>query len=110
MGTTPTLPPSLEAHLKELIGTFTVLVSNKYRRGAIEHGGDIRNYRSLELVDMALDECIDQFTYLATLRQKLIQDSKTPSVREYIEGQAAESKKSGFITDLFGRKRKFTGQ
>ena len=45
---------------------------SKYLAGAEQHGGDIHDLTALQLVEMALEEAIDQYVYIHTLREKLI--------------------------------------
>jgi hypothetical protein len=46
-------------------------LEDKYRKGAEEHGGDLIDKTELELIECAIEETIDQFTYLSSLRDKL---------------------------------------
>ena len=57
-----------ESHLSEIKKEFAELVTEKYRKGAIEHGGYL--WLKNGLLDMAIDEAIDQVVYLLTLRQQ----------------------------------------
>jgi hypothetical protein len=63
--------PEQEAHLGRLKTTFSLVCERKYRKGQQEHGGDLWQKSELELVDDAIDEVIDQWVYLSTLREKL---------------------------------------
>lgn len=47
------------------------MVDKKYRQGAAEHGGFLPDIGPLTLLDCAIDEAIDQVTYLLTLREEL---------------------------------------
>jgi hypothetical protein len=67
--------PQQEAHLAGIKARFTELVDAKYRKGQLEHGGDLFTNDSLDLCDRALDEAIDQVVYLLTLRNNLMQDA-----------------------------------
>lgn len=58
-------------HLFDIIDAFANKVEPKYREGAKEHGGNIWDMSNMKLLDEAINEAIDQFTYLYTLRQKL---------------------------------------
>jgi hypothetical protein len=61
-----------EQHLGEIQDQFCDLVDAKYRKGAREHASQLnKDYTAKELLDMAIDEAIDQVTYLLTLREKL---------------------------------------
>lgn len=61
-----------EQHLNDIKESFESLVDTKFRAGAIEHGGDLLDRSELELVDDAIGETLDQFTYLFTLRRKVM--------------------------------------
>lgn len=60
-----------ELHLEQIKIHFKERVDSKYRAGAVEHGGDLCDMSEILLVQNAMDECIDQFTYLATLLDKI---------------------------------------
>lgn len=60
-----------EEHLEFIQEEFCDLVDHKYRKGAAEHGGKLSDMPLLNLVENAIDEAIDQVTYLLTLRQKI---------------------------------------
>ncbi len=60
-----------ERHLQEIKDKFNVLVDSKYRKGAAEHGGDLQDMPIIELLDNAIDEAVDQVTYLLTLHKIL---------------------------------------
>lgn len=64
-----------EQHLWDIIDAFANAVEPKYKAGAGEHGGNLWDQTNLELIDNALLEAVDQFTYLYTLRQKLLDKS-----------------------------------
>lgn len=58
-------------HAAEIATYFTKREIPKYTAGVKEHGGNIWELTALELVDNALEEAVDQFVYLYTLKQKL---------------------------------------
>lgn len=60
-----------EAHLRRIKDRFETLCDHKYRKGQDEHGGDLFNMPQVALVDEAINEAIDQITYLVTLRDQL---------------------------------------
>jgi hypothetical protein len=47
-----------------------VLMDEKYRKGAEEHGGFLGDMTPEDLIANAIDEAIDQLVYLLTLRDK----------------------------------------
>ena len=60
-----------EKHLKKIKRLFAGMVEIKYHKGAVEHGGDLQDMSPSDLLNNAILECIDQFTYLITLREKM---------------------------------------
>lgn len=66
-----------ERHLNYIKEQFELKVDKKYRRGAIEHNGNLADMDLLNLVDNALEEAIDQFVYLTTLREQLLTNSRS---------------------------------
>jgi len=65
------MTPQQEQHLNSLVEAFTEALIAKYEAGAREHGGNLWDMSNDRLLDEAIAENLDQFTYLATLRQKL---------------------------------------
>lgn len=63
-----------ESHLLKIKQDFISLVDDKYRKGAEKHGGDLMSYTKLQLIDAAIEECIDQFVYLSSLRDKIAEE------------------------------------
>ena len=59
-------------HVDDLAYGFSTLMKLKYERGVQEHGGNVWDKTSLDLVEEAISENIDQFVYLYTLREKLL--------------------------------------
>jgi len=57
-----------EQHLQKIKDQFNELVDSKYRKGQAAHGGDL--WAKSGLLDMAIEEAIDQVTYLVTLKDK----------------------------------------
>lgn len=55
-----------EQHLGNIKLEFIKLVDAKYRRGAEEHGGDLKNKSVLDLLKEAREELLDQWVYLQT--------------------------------------------
>lgn len=60
-----------EGHLLDIKHDFLVLVDDKYRKGQSEHGGNLFDLSPLQLIDSAIEEAIDQFVYLVTLKEKI---------------------------------------
>lgn len=60
-----------EQHLLDIKHDFIVLVDEKYRKGQAEHGGNLFDLTSLQLIDAAVEEAIDQVVYLLTIKTKL---------------------------------------
>ncbi len=61
-----------ELHLLSIKRKFDIEVDNKYRKGVKEHGGNLWEMNELDLLDSAIEETIDQYTYLITLRGKML--------------------------------------
>jgi hypothetical protein len=60
-----------EEHLRSIVDRVTRHIDIKYTAGQAEHGGNLWDVPALVLLDNAIDEAIDQITYLLTLRDKL---------------------------------------
>lgn len=60
-----------EAHLSSLIEETAARMDDKYRKGAAEHGGNLWDLSIEKLVDNAIEEAVDQLTYLLAVRHKL---------------------------------------
>lgn len=63
--------PKHEEHLKHIKSEVVSILDNKYRKGQSEHGGNLWEHQGL--LEEAINEAIDQCTYLITLRDKLKQ-------------------------------------
>lgn len=61
-----------EAHLERARQAFHAAADKKYRAGVKEHGGNLWDNPPIWLLDAALEECIDQWMYLFTLRERLM--------------------------------------
>lgn len=57
--------------LFDILDSFDNKAEKKFKRGKAEHGGFLGDMTPLQLLDNAIDETIDQYTYLYTLRLKL---------------------------------------
>ena len=62
-----------KAHVARIIKAFEFKMSHKYVQGAKTHGGNLWERDDLYLLDAAIDETIDQFVYLMTLRDSITQ-------------------------------------
>lgn len=61
-----------EEHLLSIKAQFNNMVDKKFRKGAEEHGTVLnKDYTKEQLLDEAINEAIDQVTYLLTLKEKL---------------------------------------
>jgi len=59
-------------HLKSILKNTEYLLTDKYIKGVLEHKTILnKDHTVLELVDMAIDEAIDQVTYLLTIKEVL---------------------------------------
>lgn len=62
---------SQEAHLERIKILAATWIDSKFRAGAEEHEGDLLDMPILTILDNAIDEAVDLFVYLASLRGKL---------------------------------------
>jgi hypothetical protein len=60
------------AHAMQIASAAHDRILIKYAKGQAAHGGCLWDKTALELVDEALAETVDQFTYLLTLRDKMV--------------------------------------
>lgn len=58
-------------HLNQIKQSFIDEVDIKYRKGQKEHGGDLLKKDAKFLLENAIQEAIDQYVYLVTLREKM---------------------------------------
>ncbi len=63
------MTPQQTAHLVNIQNSFIEAVRDKYRKGVEEHGGNL--WEKTNLIDEAMNECIDLYVYLYTLREQL---------------------------------------
>ncbi len=71
-----------EAHLRRIIDGFTARCDSKYRDGQKYHGGNLFAMGAMKLLDNAIDEAIDQVTYLLTLRDRLAEGVPSPKATD----------------------------
>jgi hypothetical protein len=64
-------------HARALSKEASKRVFAKYEKGALEHGTNLWEKGALELTDLAIEEAVDQLTYLLTLREKLTGTPRT---------------------------------
>jgi len=62
-----------ERHLASIKNRFSLLVDKKYRQGQTEHGGNMWEHGPLWAIDQAIEECLDQFTYLCDARDGIVE-------------------------------------
>lgn len=58
-----------QEHIDSITTKFKELATDKYFKGAKEHGGNLWDKQGL--IDMAIEEAIDQVIYLMTLKQQI---------------------------------------
>lgn len=63
------IPIEAGAHLLRIKAELDVRISRKYKAGQLEHGGLLCEKSVLHLLECAIDEAIDQLTYLLTIRE-----------------------------------------
>lgn len=77
-----------EQHLASIVNEFKLECEKKYRAGQAEHGGNLYDVPVMSLLDYAIDEAIDQVTYLLTIRQNL----RKLTVGKFLSGDTGERK------------------
>lgn len=78
------MTPDQEAHLNEIVFSFQIAATAKYKRGAQEHKGDLLGKTPLELLVEMRDEAIDLYIYAQTAIQKqYLLDSLKPKKRKH---------------------------
>lgn len=65
-----------EQHLKRVQEAVQKRMDEKYRAGAIEHGGSLELMGTLDVLYNAFDETIDQAVYIYTAIEQI--ESKNP--------------------------------
>lgn len=63
------MTPERENHLKSIQDSFCQKVRDKYYNGQSQHGGDL--WKKDGMLDNALEEVLDLYVYLITLKQQL---------------------------------------
>jgi hypothetical protein len=67
------MTPDQEAHLKKIKEQFALQVDLKYRSGQKEHGDNLYEMASMKVLNEAINEAVDLFVYLTTLKQQLLE-------------------------------------
>jgi len=62
------MTPEQEEHLEDIKIDFLQQVDAKYRKGQIEHGGNL--WKKPGVLEMLMDECVDFFVYAYVLKQQ----------------------------------------
>lgn len=65
------MTPEQEFHLAKIQDLAINKIEIKYRRGQLEHGGNLWEKGDEFLLNAAIEEAIDQVVYLLTLRETL---------------------------------------
>ena len=71
-----------EDHLQSIKDSMVQLINEKYRKGAVEHGGNLWDMSGLQLLQEAMNETADQTVYLLTLRAHIVELEKKVAVLE----------------------------
>ena len=61
-----------QLHMAKLMNAAALQIFERYQQGARQHSDLLSDKSELELLDDAIEECVDQFTYLMTLRWKMV--------------------------------------
>lgn len=75
------MSPQQHAHMKSIQITFNKQLEKKYEKGAKEHGGNLWERAPSWMLDQAIEEALDQYVYLITLKQQMEkkQNETTPT-------------------------------
>lgn len=65
------MSPQQEEVLAQIKEDAAALLEKKFRKGDQEHGGTLMEIASEDLLDAAIEEAVDQMTYLLALRYQL---------------------------------------
>lgn len=67
------MSPEQEAHRDRIVKAFTRDYNRKWSKGCAEHKDDpdLEEVDAKTLIDYAIEEALDQVSYLYTLREKL---------------------------------------
>lgn len=71
-----TLTIEQSKHLDEMAQDWETNFRGKYKKGVREHGGNLWDMPTIDLLDEAIMENMDQFAYLWTARQKILRGEK----------------------------------
>jgi hypothetical protein len=71
-----------DKHLDWITDAIRNRIEVKYRQGQHEHGGNLWDIPVIGLVDNAIDEALDQLTYLITIKQLLLSGVPTREERK----------------------------
>ncbi len=67
------MTPSQEHHLATLKAAFSKAFDAKYRKGQADNGGNLFEMPMLDLIRNAKAEVLDQWAYLCTLEDQIIE-------------------------------------
>lgn len=70
------MKPEQEQHLERVKREFDRLIDVKYRKGAKEHQTILHELPTMWLLNQAIDEALDQVTYLLTLKEALKREDR----------------------------------
>lgn len=59
-------------HVGSIILDFSRKAQAKYEAGVKEHGGNLWEVPTLDLIEYAMEEAIDEYVYLYTLKQQIL--------------------------------------
>lgn len=67
------------AHLNRILEQSRELITDKYARGTVEHKSLLsKDYTPEQVLDFAIEEAVDQMTYLLTLREMMRNEQRRP--------------------------------
>lgn len=75
------MTPSQNEHRAYIVKEAAFLINEKYAKGAAEHDSHLKDdYTVAGLLDNAIEEAIDQITYLLTMKQKMEEENGLPKI------------------------------
>lgn len=76
-----------DLHSQSLAKTFSEQMKAKYAAGVKEHGGNLWEVNTDNLLDMAIEEVLDLYVYLQTLKENLLTSNPIKDFEEIISTQ-----------------------
>lgn len=75
------MTPEQKIHMAFIAGEAYARITDKYEKGQAEHGGNLWDQSSDQLLENAIMEAVDQVIYLLTIREKRMKDLSNAAAR-----------------------------